>query len=96
MTTSKNKKAKPRARKQIADEKYLGLTEQEFNRFRQACRTTWNAIAHLVMIAGVEVEGKMSRRSTLSNSFWMPTTCSFMERFNCRDATDEKGLGAVL
>jgi hypothetical protein len=62
MTTTKTKKAKPRASKQTADEKYLGLTEQEFNRFRQACRTTLNYIAHFVMSAGLEVKGKMMRR----------------------------------
>ena len=65
MTTTKTKKTnktKSRASKRIADEKYLGLTEQEFNRFRRACRTTLSAIAHGAMSAGVEVKDKMMRR----------------------------------
>lgn len=65
MTTTKTKKttkAKPRASKQTADEKYLGLTEQEFNRVREACRRTLNAIAYEVMGAGVEVKGNVMRR----------------------------------
>ena len=65
MTTTKIKKttkAISRASKQTADEKYLGLTEQELNRFREACRRTLNAIAYDVMSAGVEVKGNVMRR----------------------------------
>ena len=57
--TKKTTKAKPRNGKQTADKKYLGLTEQELNRFREACRRTLNTIAHEVMSSGVvEVRGK--------------------------------------
>ena len=57
LTTKKTPKSKA-----LASRRYLGLTEQEFNRFRKACRTTLNVIAHEVMSAGVEVKGKTMRR----------------------------------
>jgi hypothetical protein len=35
-----------------AEKKYLGLTEEEFHRFRRACNSTWQAIGGDILDAG--------------------------------------------